>query len=219
MLEIVVKDTGIGIPADKLPHVFEHYEQVKNQTQRKYKGTGLGLSISKKLVEMLNGTITAKSKVNEGTSFIIRLPFSKAEAAKKINGVLTDLNSDFLAGKSILVVDDTEENRFITIETLKYFNPEVRFTEACNGKQALDILEKEKHDVVLMDLDMPGMNGFETLAAIRKNKKMKDQKVIATTASLLANGDEEFLELGFNGFLPKPFEPEKFLEILRQHLT
>jgi signal transduction histidine kinase/ActR/RegA family two-component response regulator len=218
-LEITVRDTGIGIPKDKLPQVFEHYEQVKNQTQRKYKGTGLGLSISKKLVELMDGSITVKSRIHEGTSFLIRLPVKRAEKTQKTNGSLSDLQADFLKGRSILVVDDTEENRFITIETLKYFNPQVRHAEALNGKQALDILQKEPYDLVLMDLDMPVMNGFEALAAIRNKKKTRDQKVIATTASLLANGEEEFLELGFDGFLPKPFEPEKFLEMLRRQLA
>lgn len=219
ILELSVHDTGIGIPKDKLPSVFEHYEQVKNQNRRTYKGTGLGLSISKKLVEMMNGSISVKSRVNEGTTFTIRLPVEKAVIEKRAGSLLAPQDAGFLDGRTILVVDDTPENRFISTETLRFFHPGVICAEAENGKHALEVLQQTDADLVIMDLDMPVMNGFEALAAIRRDKKLKHLKVVATTASLVANNEKEFLELGFNGFLPKPFAPEKFLDTLREQLT
>lgn len=112
----------------------------------------------------------------------------------------------FLKGKTILITDDIEDNRFVIAETLRFFNKDIIVLEAEDGQQALDLLKNNLVDFVVMDLDMPVMNGFETLSEIRKNKKLKHLKVIASTASLITNGEDEFLEFGFNGYLPKPFD-------------
>lgn len=218
-IQLTVSDSGIGIPKDKLPTIFDQYEQVRTKVQKKYKGTGLGLAISKKLVELMHGNISIKSKVNVGTTFIIQLPFEKAEIQKHATSTTLRRDAVFLKNKSILIVDDFEDNRFIVKETLLFFNNNTRVLEAENGIQALNILKNEKVDFVIMDLDMPEMNGFEALSEIRKNKKLKHLKVAASTASLITNGDEEFIEFGFDAYLPKPFDIEQFYILLENNLS
>ena len=213
-LEIIVRDTGIGIPKDKLSTIFDQYEQVRTKVQKKYKGTGLGLAISKKLVEMLNGTIQIKSKINEGTSFVIQLPFEKAAMQKNVDESVIKKDTSFLTKKTILIVDDLEDNRFILKQTLLFYNKDLNILEAENGLVAVDFCKKNKIDLVIMDLDMPEMNGFEALSEIRKNKKTKNLIVIASTASLITNGDDEFIEFGFDTYLPKPFEMEDLYNLL-----
>lgn len=217
-LQIIVSDTGIGIPKDKLKTIFDQYEQVRTKVQKKYKGTGLGLAISKKLVELMNGTIIIKSKINVGTSFVITLPFEKAAIQKNTDNALQQKDTQFLSDKTILIVDDFEDNRFVIKETLKFFNKQTVALEAADGLLALEVIKKNKVDFVIMDLDMPEMNGFEALSEIRKNKKLKQLKVVASTASLITNGDEEFLEFGFNGYLPKPFDIDSFYLLLEKML-
>ncbi len=213
-LEIIVRDTGIGIPKDKLATIFDQYEQVRTKVQKKYKGTGLGLAISKKLVEMLNGTIQIKSKINEGTTFIIQLPFEKAATQKNVDEQTIKKDTTFLSDKTILIVDDLEDNRFILKQTLLFYNKDLTILEAENGLVAVDSCKKNKIDLVIMDLDMPEMNGFEALSEIRKNKKTKNLTVAASTASLITNGDDEFIEFGFDTYLPKPFEMEDLYNLL-----
>lgn len=213
-LEIIVRDTGIGIPKDKLITIFDQYEQVRTKVQKKYKGTGLGLAISKKLVEMLNGTIVIKSKINEGTTFVINLPIEKAAQQKNVDLLSVKKEATFLNDKTILVVDDLEDNRFILKQTLLFFNKDLTILEAENGLIAVDLCKKKKIDLVIMDLDMPEMNGFEALSEIRKNKKTKQLTVVASTASLITNGDDEFIEFGFDTYLPKPFEMDDLYNLL-----
>jgi signal transduction histidine kinase/ActR/RegA family two-component response regulator len=217
-LQLIVSDTGIGIPKDKLKTIFAQYEQVRTKVQKKYKGTGLGLAISKKLVELMNGTIIIKSKINQGTSFVISLPFEKAAMQKSTTTELHQKDTVFLKGKTILITDDIEDNRFVIAETLCFFNKDIIVLEAEDGQQALDLLKNNLVDFVIMDLDMPVMNGFEALSEIRKNKKLKHLKVIASTASLITNGEDEFLEFGFNGYLPKPFDIDNFFLLLEKML-
>jgi signal transduction histidine kinase/CheY-like chemotaxis protein/Tfp pilus assembly protein PilF len=216
MLEIIVRDTGIGIPKNKLKTIFDQYDQVRTSLQKKYKGTGLGLSISKQLVELLHGNIIIKSKVNVGTEFIITLPFEKAELQKNLSAAAAGKDAAFLKNKTILIADDLEDNRFILKETLLFFNKKVKIMEAVNGKQALEKLKEGNIDLVIMDLDMPEMNGFEALSEIRKNKRTKQLKVAASTASVITNGEEDFIEFGFDAYLPKPFDMDAFFTLLEK---
>ena len=217
-LQLSVKDTGIGIPKDKLGTIFDQYEQVRTKVQKKYKGTGLGLSISKKLVEMMNGSIAIKSKINTGTTFVVLLPLERAQLQKNTDNALLQTDTAFLAAKTILVADDFADNRFVIKETVGFFNKDTLVLEASDGLQALETLKKHTVDLVIMDLDMPNLNGFEALSEIRKDKKLKKLSVVASTASLITNGDEEFIEFGFDGYLPKPFEINAFLALLEKML-
>jgi CheY-like chemotaxis protein len=219
LLRMTVSDTGIGIPKDKLQTIFEQYEQVKSTLQRKYKGTGLGLAISKKLVEMLNGTIEVKSKVNKGTTFIIHLPVEAAPPEENPDNNIYKKDASFLSDKRILIADDYADNRFVIKETLLLFNKQTQILEAENGLQAIELLERHNADLVVMDLDMPVMNGFDALAEIRKHKKNKHIKIIASTANLITSSETEFTEIGFDGYLPKPFSIEQLFQLMQKMLN
>jgi CheY-like chemotaxis protein len=142
------------------------------------------------------------------------LPFEKAVIQKQLSHTYNKKDTSFLDDKTILIVDDFDDNRFIVKETLVFFSKQLTILEAENGLQALEVLKKNKVDLIIMDLDMPEMNGFEALSEIRKNKKTKHLKVAASTASLITNGDDEFLEFGFDAYLPKPFEMEDLYNLL-----
>ncbi len=217
-LQITVADTGMGIPKDKLKTIFERYEQVRSKVQKKYKGTGLGLAITKKLVELMNGTISVKSTVNKGTLFVVDMPYDVATIDEKETTPTLPKDAGFLNDKMILVVDDVEENRFVVSETLKYFNKTIQIIEAENGKQGIELAKQYQPHIIIMDLDMPVMNGFEALTRIKKLKSKITPVIIASTASLITNSEEEFIQLGFNGYLPKPFDINYFFALLAKQI-
>lgn len=218
-LQITVTDTGMGIPIDKLKSIFEQYEQVRSKVQKKYKGTGLGLAITKKLVELMNGTISVKSTVNKGTSFIVNLPYVVAEIVENKTLISLDKEAGFLNDKIILIVDDVEDNRFVVSETLKFFNKNIQIIEAENGKRGVELAKLYHPHVIIMDLDMPIMDGFEALTCIRKLKNKISPIIIASTASLITNSEDEFTKLGFNGYLPKPFDIDYFFTLLAKQVV
>ncbi|HQO31272.1 MAG TPA: ATP-binding protein [Chitinophagales bacterium] len=217
-LLFAVADTGVGIPKDKLKTVFEQYEQLQSSSKKKYKGTGLGLAIVKKIAALMNGTVRAKSSKKTGTEFTIDLPWHPADAAVQRAEVALPGANEFLKDKTILVVDDIDDNRLLVCKTLQYFYPAVKLLEARDGEEAVAAAQQHHPDLIVMDLDMPRMNGVEALAAIRKNKKMRTLTVIASTASLIANAEQELKSMGFDGYLPKPFEIEDFRLLLKEKL-
>ena len=212
-LEFRVTDTGIGISAEKLENIFVRYEQADAKIHTQFGGTGLGLSISKKLIEMMNGTIHVESTEGKGTTFIIKINFEFAEeiAVPLQNDLLA---TPFLQGKTILIADDIEENRKVLKEILNTVFDGLVIYEAADGLQVLDILKTQKFDLILMDLDMPEMNGFQTTENIRKEYTSEKLKIIATTASLLTLTKEEILNLGFNDLLLKPLKTQKLMQAI-----
>ncbi|HLF46846.1 MAG TPA: PAS domain-containing protein [Chitinophagaceae bacterium] len=213
-----ITDTGIGIPDDKLNHIFESFEQAAEETTRKYGGTGLGLSITKKLVNMLGGDIEVKSELNKGTtfSFVLEMSIGKTvshEVKKAGNEMPADKS---LAGKTILVAEDNEVNQKVIIHILKRAG--IQTILANNGKEAVTLLEEGlKADLIILDLQMPVMNGFQTSAYIRQKLKL-NTPIIAMTASALRNEKMKCFELGMNEYLTKPFAPADLFKHLRRFL-
>jgi signal transduction histidine kinase len=205
-----VIDTGIGIPKDKIDKIFERYEQASATIKTTFGGTGLGLSISKKMIELMDGTIEIKSKLGKGSQFTVTIPFQNA-TQQTTTTINKTINAEQLNYKHILIADDNIENRLVAKEVLLSFNKTIIIYETDNGKDVLDILSKQKIDIIFLDLDMPILNGFETLHKIRKNKKYNALKIIGNTASLSTMSKEDFLELGFNDFIYKPYKPEEFI--------
>ena len=210
--EFVVSDTGIGIPEEHLHNIFNNFAQGNINTVRKYGGTGLGLAIVKRLVELQGGSINVTSKVNKGTTFSFQIPYNISDADHRDVDTYEDyeLNDEFkLAGKKILLVEDNKVNQKVVIRTLNNYN--VQCTVANNGKEAVAILEKQQDfDLIIMDLQMPEMNGFETTSYIRQKLHI-DIPIMAMTASALRNEKVRCMEVGMNGYLTKPFAPENLI--------
>ena len=210
VIEFCVKDTGIGIPEDKLEYIFETFAQAETHTTRKYGGTGLGLSISKILVEELGGSIIVKSKVGEGSSFSFELTLEngdqnwKGHTNQPIEGIPFDAN---LSNLNVLMVEDNVINQRVALFELNKWN--VKTDVANNAAIALSKLKSKHYDVVLMDISMPGMDGIEATQYIRNEMPDPVNKVviIAMTASALQGEKERCLAAGMNDYISKPFNP------------
>jgi PAS domain S-box-containing protein len=214
-----VSDTGIGISADKLRNIFDNFTQAENDISRKFGGTGLGLAITKNLVELQKGTINVNSVLGEGTSFEVVIPY-QMESDDTINNneeiELTKPPHHCFKGKKVLIVEDNEINQQVMFHHLK--NMGIVPAIANNGREAIGKLEEgESFELVIMDLQMPEMNGFQTATYIRR-KLQNAVPIIAMTASVLRNERRECLELGMNEYLSKPFVPGELLVALQQFL-
>jgi signal transduction histidine kinase/CheY-like chemotaxis protein len=209
-----VKDTGIGIPEDKLETVFDSFSQGSVDINRKYGGTGLGLTIVKKLVGILGGKINVESKVNQGSCFTFELPFTVSKKPHKIDKKNTDISNISFADKKILVVEDNKINQMITKKMLE--NKDILCEIIDNGEAAVEILKNKKFDLILMDVHLPGING--TIATQQLRKFDTITPVIALTAISLNENREMLLSYGMNDVITKPFAPEDFYTVIAKYL-
>lgn len=213
-----VTDSGIGIQQEKLDYIFESFSQAESGTSRKFGGSGLGLSITKKLVELQNGTIEVTSEPGIGTTFTFAITYLIAEntVEKLYSGKQETFNQDGLAGKRVLVVEDNEANQKVIFHILQKAGIETDLAD--NGKIAIQLLEQGfSYDLIIMDLQMPEMDGFETTVYIRQNLKLTIP-IIAMTASALRNEKIKCMNLGMNEYLNKPFVPADLFRQLRRFL-
>lgn len=204
VLYFEIKDTGIGIAKDKQDEIFQAFSQVHaDDLKRRYGGTGLGLTISKQLVNMLGGTLEVESELQRGARFYFTISFKIAPKPPEINvnTSFTETAKD-IRGVRILVVEDNEINARILKTFLTKW--EIRIKEAITGIHAIELMKYHKFDLILMDLEMPEMNGYTTLKKIREMKI--DTPVIAFTATLLENMDSLVTEAGFTDYVLKPFK-------------
>ncbi|MFZ5940060.1 MAG: ATP-binding protein [Bacteroidota bacterium] len=200
---IEVEDSGIGIPPEQQEIIFEPFKQQNNQSTRKYEGTGLGLSITRKLVERMDGEILVQSEVGKGSVFRVIIPGVECiDVVKRSDKILFDEDTSirFMPSK-ILIVDDVSTNIQAIRNLLE--TTEITCIEAENGEIALEILNHTYPDLILMDIRMPVMDGVETTALIKKDKRISDIPVIAYTASVFKSPVVEYPEL-FSGVLFKP---------------
>jgi len=201
-IEFAVSDTGIGIPEERIGQIFENFQQASSKTSRIYGGTGLGLAIAKQLVESQGGTIAVKSKLQEGSTFSFILPFqiTKAEAESD-----TEVAEDDFEAKNIkvLVVEDIPLNQLLMKTLLDDFGFEREI--AGNGKIAIEKMEVNKYDLVLMDLQMPEMNGFEATEYIR-NVLKSNIPIIALTADVTTMDLAKCNAVGMNDYISKPVD-------------
>jgi len=208
IISFTVKDSGIGIEKDQQTHVFDRFTQAEKATTRKYGGTGLGLAISKKLVELQGGKMQLLSEPGKGSEFSFALTFEKGKS-----GALLDSTTEHevfptsLAGTKVLIVEDNQINQVVATKFLKKWNMSVDI--ANNGQEALDKLNKTTFDLVLMDLQMPVMDGYEATEQIKKDNNLKDLPIIALTASALSEERESVFRAGMDDFLTKPLNPQE----------
>lgn len=232
-----VSDTGIGIPSEHLPFLFESYRQADNSMTRKFGGTGLGLTICKQLLSLMGGEISVSSEVNKGTSFIVSLAivtakntqFLKKQELTKVfqleqpeqvviqqeGGSSNTNNQPQLNGVKILLVEDIELNRLLAKEIVQEHGASV--IEACDGVEAISLLQnKQDFDVVLMDIQMPNMDGYEATRVIREDLKLTELAILAMTANAMESDVEKCLKSGMNGHIAKPIEEsDMLLKIIR----
>ena len=201
-VEFKVQDTGIGINEKNLDNIFENFQQATSGTSRLYGGTGLGLAIVKQLVEAQGGTITVKSKVGEGSSFSFRLNFQKTNALPEMEAPLLELNTK-VKNIKVLVVEDIALNQLLMKTLLDDFGFDS--TIVSNGKIAVDTLQTRPFDIILMDLQMPEMNGFEATSYIR-NKLKSNIPIIALTADVTTVDLAKCKEVGMNDYVAKPVD-------------
>lgn len=217
-LKVSVKDTGKGIPEDRLEVIFESFVQSKSDDARNHGGTGLGLAIVKQLVEMHQGKLQVTSAEGIGSEFSFEIPYKKPEpqAEKKLMPLKNKEKQVLLKNINILLAEDNIINQKVARHILTRQGAIVTF--ANNGKEALEKLEKENYDIVLMDLQMPELNGYETAKIIRQELK-KEIPVIALTADAIKGEAEKCLSLGMNGYIPKPFDPVFLCQEINQVLN
>lgn len=215
LLIIKVTDTGVGIPEQFKAHLFDRFSQANNTLSKNYAGTGLGLSIVKSLVSSMNGSIGVESKLTNGTTFTISLPVILAENKDKL---LTSENIKTIKiTKKILIVDDSIDNHFLLKEYLKNENLTLDFAE--NGLVAINKCKTNQYDLILMDIQMPNIDGFETTARIKSNfDTFKNVKIIALSAFTFINDKNKFITQCFTDAIPKPIRKNDLLEIIKKHL-
>jgi PAS domain S-box-containing protein len=217
-LRFDISDTGIGIPNDKLQKIFESFSQADASVTRKYGGTGLGLTIVKQLVELQNGTIKVQSKENEGStfSFTIAYQLGKTELFDETK-LYKPKNNNQLKSASVLLVEDNDINRLYASSILKMWG--CHFETAENGVVALEKIRNNDFDVVLMDIQMPVMDGFETTKAIRQGDPKKSKvPIIALTANATQKDFENCMVAGMNDCITKPFTQEDLFQVLTKYL-
>ncbi|MFV5687893.1 PAS domain S-box protein [Flavobacterium sp. ZT3R25] len=206
VIEFAIADTGIGIPEEKIETIFDNFQQASSGTSRLYGGTGLGLAIVKQLVEPQGGSIRVKSNVNEGSTFSFTLSFQKTNANAELENELMELDTE-IKNIKVLVVEDIALNQLLMKTLLDEFGFDRDIAE--NGKIAIEKLKEKDYDIILMDLQMPEMNGFEATEYIRKTMKSKIP-IIALTADVTTVDLAKCKAVGMDDYLAKPID-EKLL--------
>jgi signal transduction histidine kinase/CheY-like chemotaxis protein len=216
LLRFYIKDTGIGITEERLDLIFNRFNHLADDRIRSYKGTGLGLSISKKLVDLLGGQLNVDSEEGVGSVFYFSLPYQMLDNAYTGNGEksvrMAKMN---WTGKTILIVEDTPSNYYLIENYLKATG--IRIFWAKSGREALDLFKSEGNfDVVLMDIQLPGINGYEATKLIKAHNKRVP--IIAQTAYALAGEREHSISEGCDDYIAKPIKKESLLELINKHL-
>ncbi|MBL8305534.1 MAG: response regulator [Rubrivivax sp.] len=224
-LHFTVRDTGIGIAAAQLPRLFRPFDQLDASTSRRFGGTGLGLSICKQLVGLMGGVIGARSEPGRGSEFHFSLPFALAAAAAP--GAVAQTGEPLptamdplerLAGCRVLLVEDNELNQMVARGLLGDVGG-AQVTMAADGAAALALLASHRFDIVLMDVQMPGMDGHETTRRLRRLPQCAGLPVIAMTAHALERDRELCREAGMDDFIGKPFDPAELFRIVSRWCT
>ncbi|THD64617.1 ATP-binding protein [Phenylobacterium sp.] len=218
LLHLAVRDTGIGIAADNLPQLFTRFTQADESEMRKFGGTGLGLAIAKQLVELMGGRIWAESTLGQGSVFHIKLPLALANGP-----ALTVARNDAGPAEApcalqVLAVDDNAVNLLVLDQLLSSFGHEV--AKASSGAEALEALAERPFDLILLDIQMPGMTGVEVLQRLHAAEgPNRDAPVVALTADVTSGGRQRYLELGFTEHCPKPIQIQELVDAIGRAMS
>ncbi|MFV8369695.1 response regulator [Flavobacterium sp. LB2R40] len=216
IIKFAISDTGIGIPEEKIKTIFENFQQATSETSRLYGGTGLGLAIAKQLIEPQGGTIRVCSTINKGSIFSFTLPFKKTNANAEFENEIIELDTE-IKNVKVLVVEDIPLNQLLMKTLLDDFGFDRDIAE--NGKVAIEKLKEKEYDIILMDLQMPEMNGFEATEYIRNTMNLKIP-IIALTADVTTADFTKCKTLGMNDYLAKPVDERllysKIISVLKK---
>ncbi|MEA3499034.1 MAG: response regulator, partial [Campylobacterota bacterium] len=217
LLNVSVKDEGIGIAKDKLSYIFEAFNQEDSSTTREYGGTGLGLSISNELVKLLGGELKVKSEVNIGSEFYFSIPITIGMELKRINKSVDIIN---FKDKKILLVEDNKANQMFMKVVLKKMS--LKFEIANDGVEAVEMFKSDNsYDLVLMDENMPNLDGIgatQQILEYEEQNSLTHTPIIALTANALKGDRERFLDAGMDEYLTKPLDKIKLNEVFRNYL-
>ncbi len=215
-----IKDSGIGIPEDKLQTIFESFSQAAGDTTRKFGGTGLGLTITRRLINLMGSEIHVSSKLGEGSDFHFTLKLERGRIIKpepknidKTSSILKD------RGIEVLLVEDNRVNQVVATNFFRRWG--VKYDIANNGKEAVDMVTKKIYDMVFMDLQMPEMDGYQATHAIRqmKDSYFKKLPIVALTASAMISMRDKVMASGMTDFMTKPFQPEDLQAIILKYTS
>ncbi len=215
LLQISVADNGIGMDKEFQSNLFQSFSQEDKSVTRKFGGTGLGMTITKQLTELMGGSIDVKSEKNIGTTITMSIPFDIGNTAELVQEETVITDSSILRGKKILLVEDNEINRLVATITLGQYGAVV--TEAVNGIEGVEALRNHETDLVLMDMQMPEMDGLEATTIIRSELK-SDVPIIALTANAIKGESDKCFAAGMNDFISKPFEEQELVATIAKWL-
>lgn len=219
ILRIAISDTGIGIPHQKIESIFKPFTQADANTSRLYGGTGLGLNISKSLVELQGGKIWVESELGKGSTFYFTIVFKKCDSTVfKAKDDNKPIEQNSLADIEVLLVEDNEINLLLAKSMMEFWGLNV--TSANNGLEAIQELNNKDFDIILMDIQMPVMNGIDTSIYIRKmnSQKISGIPIIALTANAIKGDEKQYFEAGMNDILTKPFREEELFNVISKHV-
>jgi CheY-like chemotaxis protein len=211
-LRLTVRDTGVGIPAEKLPALFEKFTQADNSATRRFGGTGLGLAICRELTQMMGGSIGVESVEGQGSTFVVELPLARAEAT--VGPVVETARAEEGALR-LLAAEDNATNQQVLAAVMESLGIDIHIVE--DGEQAVEAWRACAYDLVLMDIQMPVMDGIAAARAIRaaeRERGLARTPIIALTANALSHQVEEYLAAGMDGHVAKPIEIAKLYEAI-----
>lgn len=217
-VKFTVKDTGVGIPEQQTEQIFDNFVQADVSTSRKYGGTGLGLTISKKLIEQQGGTISVDSNVGQGSTFTVEMKYEKQDILpSSIVPNLPVKQPMNLHGTHFLIAEDNSVNVLVLTALLKKWA--AKYTVAQDGQEAIDFMKKDDFDAIIMDIQMPNVDGKEATQVIRRftDDRKRNIPIIAFTAEASVELHQEYLNSGFNDCVTKPFKPEQLYNILKKY--
>lgn len=226
-LNIIVSDTGVGIPADRIDTIFSAFEQVDNKASRTFEGTGLGLAITHRLVRLMKGQIDVSSQLGQGSSFKLKLPLPDPALLNSIGNRFKSAQPDTskladvcFAGRKVLIAEDNQTNQMLLQKMLQHTEADITFV--ATGKAALQATQDTAFDVILMDVSMPEMDGLEATAHIRANEARQSSPacpIIAITANVQDSDKNLCLKAGMSDFIGKPLRKRDLIFALKRWLT
>ena len=217
-VSIAITDTGKGIPPEAQERIFSPFEQADGSTTRQHGGTGLGLTIVRQLARIMHGDVRVSSEPGRGSTFTLTARFDKSRLAATPLSPATALPATGSAGKTLLLVEDDTVNREVALELLSEY-PEMRIDTAENGAEAVELADGTTYDLILMDMQMPVLDGVAATRAIRQLPGHAQTPIIAMTANAFTEDKMRCQEAGMSDFLAKPVDPPRLFAMLNRWLS